>query len=177
MLTEVNVNEFKVLGLFFKFPEKRFHVREIARLTGLSAPGILKILCRLCKKNLLEVKKTIVVSEVSAKRGEEFIHLKRLHNLLSLYECGVVGFLEDAFEEPEAIIVFGSFSRGEDLSDSDVDIAVVTSFEKKLDLKKFERHLHRRIVLHEISLSRCTKEFLNNLCNGIVLSGYLRLLK
>ncbi|MFH0973576.1 MAG: nucleotidyltransferase domain-containing protein [Candidatus Micrarchaeota archaeon] len=171
----IGVNEFKVLGLFFRFPENKFHVREIARLAELSAPGVLKILEGLRKKNLVETRKTRVMTEVSAKRSEEFVRLKRFYNLLSLHESGFVRFLRDAYDEPEAVIVFGSFARGEDLSNSDVDVAVVTKLEKKLDLKKFESRLNRKIVVHEVILSKCRKEFLNTLCNGAVLSGYLRL--
>ncbi|NYZ78300.1 hypothetical protein H0N96_02760, partial [Candidatus Micrarchaeota archaeon] len=71
----------------------------------------MNIVEKLRQKNLLEVEKTKVVSQVSVKRGKEFILLKRFHNLLSLHECGLVDFLEKTFEEPEAVIVFGSFSR------------------------------------------------------------------
>ncbi len=58
MLTMVN----GVLELFFAFPEKKFHLREIARLTGFSAPGVMKIVEKLRKKNLLEVEKTKVIT-------------------------------------------------------------------------------------------------------------------
>ena len=36
-------NNYKVMKLFFDSPEKKMHIREIARMTKLSPPGVLKI--------------------------------------------------------------------------------------------------------------------------------------
>jgi len=43
---------------------------------------------------------------------------------------GLIALLKDKYEEPEAIVVFGSYARGEDTSESDIDIAVVTKKKK-----------------------------------------------
>ncbi len=77
----------------------------------------------------------------------------------------------------QIINVFGSFARGEDTSKSDADVAVVTNKNKRLDLKRYEAKLGRRLNLYEIRLKECSREFLNNLANGIVLYGYLRLVE
>ncbi len=74
-------------------------------------------------------------------------------------------------------MLFGSFARGEDTSKSDIDIAVVARGGKSLDLKKFEAKIGRKINVYEIKLKECTKEFLNNLANGIVIYGYLKLIQ
>lgn len=169
-------NKYKVMKLFFDSPEKRFHIREIARMTDLSAPGVLKILKKLKEEGLLISEKGKVVENVKASRNEKFFLLKKSYNILSLLESGLTDFLRDKYEEPEAIIVFGSYSRGEDTSESDIDIAIVTKKEIKLDLKKFEKALKRKINTYEIQIDKSEKEFLNNLANGTIVYGYLKVL-
>jgi|SRR3972149_6626594 len=170
-------NNYKVMKLFFNSPEKKFHIREIARLTGLSAPGVLKILKKLKEESLLESEKSKVVENVNASRSEKFFWLKRSYNMISLFESGLIGFLKDKYEEPEAIVVFGSYSRGEDTSESDVDIAIVTKKEAQMDLEGFEKYLRRKISIYEIQVDSSEKEFLNNLANGTVVYGFLRALQ
>lgn len=170
-------NNYKVMKLFFDNPDKKFHIREIARQTGLSAPGVLKILKKLKEEKILQSEKENVVENVSALRNEKFLLLKKAYNLISLFDSGLIDHLRDRYEEPEAIVVFGSYSKGEDLSESDIDIAVVTKKEVQINLKEFENYLKRKISLYEIQVESSEKEFLNNLANGTVVYGFLRVLR
>ena len=165
------------MKLFFDNPEKKSHIREIARQTSLSAPGVLKILKKLKAETLLVSERENIVVNVKASRNEKFFILKKAYNALSLFESGLIAFLKDKYEEPEAIVVFGSYSRGEDIPESDIDIAIVTKKEAQLDLKKFEEYLKRKISLYEIQIGTSEKEFLNNLSNGTVVYGFLRVLQ
>jgi predicted nucleotidyltransferase len=170
-------NNYKVMKLFFDNPEKKFHIREIARQTNLSPPGILKILKKLKKETLLTSEKENVVENVKASRNEKFFLQKKAYNALSLFESGLIDCLKEEYEEPEAIVVFGSYSKGEDTSQSDIDIAVVTEKEAHIDLKQYEKCLRRKISMYEIQISNSEKEFLNNLANGTVVYGFLRVLR
>lgn len=169
-------NNYKVMKLFFDNPDKKFHIREIARLTDLSAPGVLKILKKLKEEGLLLSEKGKVVKNVKASRNEKFFLLKKSYNILSLFEFGLIDFLKNKYEEPEAIVVFGSYSKGEDTSESDIDIAIITKKEIRLDLKNFEKILKRKINIYEIQIDKNEKEFLNNLVNGTIVYGYLKVL-
>ena len=117
-----------------------------------------------------------MVEEVEADFDGRFLQVKRAYNLVSLYDAGLVQVLQD-FYEGAATVVFGSYSEGTDTSRSDVDIAVVTKNEKTPDLSKFEKKLGRRIKLMPISLESATTEFKNSLSNGIVVAGYLEVVK
>lgn len=164
----------KVMKIFFDAPEKKFHIREIARLTKLSPTTISTITKSLEKEDLLERKKTKVFEYVKAARNRKFIIAKKYYNLKTICETGLVGFLRDKYEEPEAIILFGSYSKGGDISKSDIDIAVVTKKSIDTDLSKYEKKLKRKISIHEIQIKKAEKEFLNELANGIILYGYLK---
>jgi predicted nucleotidyltransferase len=170
-------NNLKVMELFFKFPERKFHLRELERLTKLSLPAVRNICQKLEKKGLLESKKEKIVKNFYATRNQKFIQLKRIYNIQSLFSIGLVDYLKNIYEEPEAIVLFGSYSKGEDISQSDVDIAVITPISKELKISLFEKKLAKKIKVYEIQLKKAEKEFLNTLANGIILSGYLNIIK
>jgi predicted nucleotidyltransferase len=165
------------MKIFFDRPEEKFHIREIARMTKLSAPGVMKILDKLEKEGLLVTKKENVVVNVQLARTEKVKWLRRCNNIQSLHESGLISYLRDEYEEPEAVVLFGSYSRGEDTSASDVDIAVITGKRIKLDLKKYEKKIKRKISIFELDIKTAEIEFLNDLANGIVLSGYLTVIQ
>ena len=165
------------MKIFFDNPEKKVHIREIARQTGLSAPGVVKIVKKLKEESLLVSERENLVENVKASRNEKFFLLKKAYNTIALFESGLVNYLRDAYEEPEAIVIFGSYSRGEDTPQSDIDVAVVTTKETQLDLKRFEENLKRKISTYEIQIGNSEKEFLNNLANGTVVYGFLSVLQ
>lgn len=170
-------NTLKVMELFFKCQEIKFHLREISRLTGLSMPGVRKIVFKLEKEKLLLSKQEKVVKNYYATRNEKFIFLKRSYNLYSIFLSGLLDFLKKKYEAPKAIILFGSYSKGEDISKSDIDIAIITSKKEIADLSLFEKRLDRKIKLYLIDLKKIEPEFLNTLANGIVLHGYLEVVQ
>lgn len=165
------------MEFFFRHPERKFHLRELERLTGLSMPGVRKIADRLVKEGLLESKREKVVKNYYAKRDEKFVQIKRAYNLYSIFSSGVLDFLKSKYKEPEAIVLFGSYGKGEDISKSDIDIAVITPKHEKLDFSGFEDKLARKIKIYEIKLEKAEKEFLNTLSNGIILHGYLKVVQ
>jgi predicted nucleotidyltransferase len=169
-------NNYKVMKLFFGNPDGKIHLREIARQVHLSAPGVSKIVARLKNEGLLLSEKTDLVDNVFASKNDKFLRLKRCYNVLNIYGSGIVEFLRQQYEEPEAIVLFGSYGKGEDGLKSDIDIAVVTGLTKVLDLKRFEKRIGCKVNLYEIRVKECKKEFLNNLANGIVLCGYQQLI-
>jgi len=165
------------MEFFFKFPERKFHLRELERLTKLSLPAVSNICQKLEKKDLLKSKKDKVLKNFYATRNQKFIQLKRIYNMQSLFSVELIDHLKNVYEEPEAIILFGSYGKGEDISQSDIDIAIITSISKELEFSLYEKRLARKIRTYEIQLEKVEKSFLNTLANGIILSGYLNIIK
>jgi predicted nucleotidyltransferase len=170
-------NRFKVMELFFKNPTKEFYLREIARLTGLSPPGVLKIMGKLERESLIEKEAKTLTTNYKADTGHDaFTTLKRAYNLFSVYESGLLEQLVEFYAAPEAIVLFGSYARAEDIETSDIDIAVITDAEQYPGLEGVESTLQRRITIHLIKdVKKVEKEFKNTLANGIVLHGYLEI--
>jgi len=166
-------NNLKVIEFFFIYPERKFHLRELERLTKLSLPGIKKIIQKLEKEKLIESRKEKMYLNINASRNQKFVDLKRSYNIYSLSE--LTKYLREIYEEPEAIIIFGSYSKGEDISTSDIDIAIVTQNKKELNLSLFEKKLKRKINIYEIQLKKIETSFKDSLINGITLYGQLQL--
>lgn len=167
-------NTQKVLAYFFTFPTQEIHLRELSRIMKLSMPAIISTISALRREQLVVVKRGRVLTTVKACGDNPlFTRLKRAQNLETLYVSGLVDALSSAFRRPHAIICFGSYSRGDDIETSDVDIAVIGGKQAEPDFKKFEKIIHRTVSVHHVDLNKVSEEFKSNLCNGIVLEGAL----
>jgi predicted nucleotidyltransferase len=74
---------------------------------------------------------------------------------------------------PGCIVLFGSYLRGEDTEESDIDLFVEAD-KKEIRLERFEGLLKRKIELHfRRDFGKISKELKNNIINGLVMQGYL----
>ena len=92
---------------------------------------------------------------------------------MRIYSSGIIEFLVNKYS-PSSISVLGSYSKGEDVEKSDVDIAVITNNKEQADLEKFEKKLNRKVHLLLFETKKTSEEFFNNLINGIIFYGVLR---
>lgn len=170
------MNKEKLLNVFFENPRKKFHIREIARLTKLNPNTVSKFIKELIKENLLIKDKTKVTFNVWANlENPNFFFERRIYNIEKIYYSDLINFLIKEYNHPDAIILYGSYSRGENFEKSDIDIAIITKKELKLDLSKFEKELGNNIHLMEVDLTKPRAEYINNLINGFIIYGYLKI--
>lgn len=163
-----------MLQEFFDFPRKQFLMRELSRLVRLAQPSVVAHLKALVKDELVVREKTGLYPAFQANRDSETFKLLKKHNII--WRITTSGLLEQLRQktQPNCIILFGSASRGEDTEQSDLDL-FIQSEETKIDLARYEKILKRKInLLFEPHLQRLSKELLNNLINGYVLAGYLK---
>lgn len=169
-----NYNRYRILEEFFDHPTKKFQLRELSRNTGISLPSIKDHVEKLVEKDFIKKVEEGVYPGFKAKRNEKFKLYKRLNLVERLNENGLVEYLKEELNEPDAIVLFGSAAYGEDIEKSDIDILVVCK-EREIDLTEYEEKMNRKISLQfmkEENIKK-NKELANNLANGIVLSGYL----
>ncbi len=167
-------NSLRVAEWFFKYPGKTYHIRELSRLTKLSTTAVVKVVKEL-KAELIVISKKERNAELIRPDFEgKFALAKTLYNIYSLHECGLVDFLKEELEQPEAIVLFGSYGNGTDTEKSDVDIAIVSP-SKEVGLGEFEDKLARKVSLHFIDPKKADKPFKNSLANGVVLWGFLEI--
>ncbi|MEK6938645.1 MAG: nucleotidyltransferase domain-containing protein [Nanoarchaeota archaeon] len=162
-----------ILRLLFTKTGVKLNQREIANFLKVSPPAVMKALPNL--NNFIKISKDKRWSIELNRSEHKVMQLKRADNLKQIYESGLADFLENKF--PGAtIILFGSYSRGEDLINSDIDIAVIGRKDKLIDLGKYEKELERQINIHFYdSFTKIHKNLKENLCNGILLTGGIEL--
>ncbi len=167
-------SRYRVLQEFFDSPLKDFQIREISRRIRLAQPSVVNHLNELLKEGFIIKEKKGVYSTFRANRENDMFRIyKKMGTLLQLNQSGLVSYLKDTCS-PDTIILFGSASKGEDTEESDIDL-FIQSPEKKLDLKKYEKTIKRKInLLFEENFSRLSKELKNNVLNGVVLAGYIK---
>ncbi len=183
MENKLSIKEQRVLDTLFIYPTRVFSVREIARLEKISHPTASAALKKLSRMGLAkrEIKENVsgIGGDILWKAnqaGEMYKLYKKIANLEHIYLSGLIEHIAGQ-TAPNAIVLFGSYSRGEDVEKSDIDL-FVASKEKHIDLKKYESLLHRKISLtFETDLRRLRKEFVNNIINGIILYGYQEVIR
>ena len=131
---------YKVLELVFGRPNYTFHLRKLAKETGLSTTAVAKNIKELEKNEVIDVENTELTKNIKANTSsEEYRSLKRVFNLYQLEYHGLVKLLRKTFN-PKVIVLFGSFSKGEDIEESDIDLLILTNQKKKsVNLGKYEK--------------------------------------
>ncbi len=168
-----NYNKYKVLRTFLENPTESFRLRELSRLTKISPPSIMNYLNKFAGQGLIrKYEKRGVPFYQALRDNEEFILYKKIGIIYELHNSGLIDFLWQELS-PEAIILYGSYAKGESIENSDIDIFIIGE-EKKINIKKFEKILGKEIHLMFDEIKKIPKELKNNLANGIVLKGYFK---
>jgi len=173
----------RLLGVLFKYPDKEFSLSDLAKEAGVAKSNIGEVLEELNKLGFIEITKLRNIWRIRANQGNwYFIRSKIVYNLDFIYSSGLIEFLNERYKNPRAIILFGSFRKGEDISGSDIDIAIETDeaedykVERLKELINFEKISDRNIQVHIFDKNTVDTNLLNNIINGIVLLGFLTII-
>ncbi len=151
-------------------------MRELSRRVKLAQVSVISHLKALVKEELIiKEKEGLYPSYRAHREAEHFKLLKKQNMQWRIYQSGLVEYLDQKLK-PTCMVLFGSAARGEDTEESDLDLFVQAE-ERSLNLEKYEVVLRRKInILFEVDFAQLSKELRNNLINGIVLYGYLKVL-
>lgn len=129
----------RVLGILFSNPEHKYYLSELARLAGASVGNVQRELKRFVRDELVLYEK---------KGNLVFYSLNQRHALfpeirsLVLKTVGIEGELRALVNKRGDIrlaLLYGSFARGEEKGESDIDLLIVS--DQRLD--KFYPVLHK----------------------------------
>jgi len=152
--------------------------QQISNILEVTPPAVMKALPELEKEGLIRLKQDKESKRWSIELNRDnhkVMQFKRTDNLKLIYETGLSDFLEKEFAGA-TIILFGSYSRGEDAAESDIDIAVIGRKEKGIDLTVYEKALERKININFYdSWEKIHRHLKENLCSGIMLAGGIEL--
>ena len=163
---------------------REYHIRLLAKLTKLSPNTVITGTDELQKEGIITKERDTQTNRVIIKantQNNQFLLQKKFYSLQEIYDSGVIDHLQQELSFP-TIVLFGSFAKGENRPESDIDLFIISDVDKKVDLKTFEKKLDAEIqvFLHTKKsfreLIKANKELMNNVLNGYVLTGYLEVL-
>ncbi len=164
---------------FFINPASKMRVRQIEKKLKLPLPSVIRYCRELEKEGILATIKTGNVVFYTADRANgNFLLEKRLFNLKQIYLSKIIDYVRKELSNPQ-IILFGSYAKGEDTEESDIDLYIETLSKKEISLAVFEKKLERRIqVFRHASLEQVKNPHLaNSIINGVVLNGFIEVFK
>ncbi len=172
MLSLINDAETELLKFFCTHPTTEFSISEVARETGLSKPWISEKIRKFEEEGIVKTRKRGNQRLTTFKRDNiDALRLKQVINLEKLYQSSLIDQIVEKYSYPEAIVLFGSFAKGEDVEDSDIDIAVITT--ETADTE--EEIMDREVSVTEFKKEEIPRNMLETLANGITLYGYLEM--
>ncbi len=162
------------LSPFFEDCYRRINVREYAKIIKVSPPTASKLLTLYLKERLLkkEEYRNYLFFYVN-RESKQFVELSRIYWSFKLEK--LVEFTKKKLLNP-TLVLFGSLAKAEVKKDSDIDIALFAP-KKEINLEIFEAKLKRRIQIFWFQSLKDikSKELANNILNGHILGGRLKL--
>lgn len=170
-------NRYRVLKVFLDSPTREFGLREISRLVKLAPVSVLRYLKEFEKEELIrKLEKNGKPIYKAERENENFIFYKKLSILHELNDSGLIEYLWQNLA-PQVLILYGSYAKGEATENSDIDIFVMGK-KKEIELDKFKNILGKEIhLMFDADFKSISKELKNNLINGVILKGYIKLFK
>jgi len=170
-----------ILKIFFENPFKKYSIRQLSRILKINHTSIRQYLDKLSREGYLFLKKEGVYSFYQLVLNKKTLNLKLYYNLEKIRKSEIIEDLEQKYNFP-VILVFGSYCFAKDDSSSDIDLCLISDIKKDFSFEKYEKILNRKINLHKFDKKQWNKSkklnphLINNICNGIVLSGELEVL-
>jgi len=183
-LIETNETYQKILYWFFSFPNKEVGLSELAKELKISKTTANKKINRLVKEDFL--KKEIIGKSwrLSCNTNHTYNKSRKIsYNLSMVYESGIVDKIIGRFGNAKAIVLFGSYRKGDDNEKSDIDIAVETlnengtRIEEFVIIKKFGYRKDVKVNLYIFVRDKVNTNLFSNISNGIVINGFLEVKK
>lgn len=167
----VATNAQKILNFLIQSPGRQFTANEIQEGTSLSKAGVNVALRKLVQQKLALREKKAKIFLYAVEQSYPIIkQLKVLQIVIALQPL-----IEKLKKSSEKIVLFGSCARGENLSDSDVDLFVLTNaneeikfiLEKNTIKKKLQTIIRSPLQFNEMQFKEPV--FFEEIIRGITL--------
>jgi len=154
MMNLLNKNQGQILNLFFKDPDKEYHLRGIARHLGKEPGYFQKAINNLVKAGILKDERKANLRFFKLNKGYPLY--EEIKKIVSK-TLGIEAKLKDLANSLKGIkcaFIFGSIAKGKEYSESDIDLMLIGEVDQDDLTKKvsqLENELNREINYHIIS--------------------------
>ncbi len=164
--------------MFFDEPVTEYSVREFARLRKISPSTASSYLQNMKKQELLVKRKerNLVLYKANTEAAQ-YKDAKKYANIKRIRESRVLEEIEKRIH-PLTVFLFGSYAKGENQKESDIDLFILTHNKTTLDLSHFQKILKANIQVFLFTpkemptLKEKNPNLLNNIINGTRLTGF-----
>ncbi len=169
----------KIMVWFFAFQDTDFTLNELCKNLEIAKTTANIVVSKFERMGFLTCHVLGKVWRIRAKPTHVFFVTHKIpFNLKSVYESGVLEWVNNNIPDARAIILFGSYRKGDDTEKSDVDIAVevLRDSEPEIINLQIAQMGYRKNVPLNIQVFSRNKIDLNlfaNIANGIILHGFL----
>lgn len=172
----------KVLFWFFSFPNKEMSLNDLSEELEIAKTTANRVVNRLVEEGFLKKEVLGRIWRISCNRNHIYNYSRKVgYNLMMIYELGIISEIHEheLVQNPRAIVLFGSYRKGDDNEKSDIDIAVEVLDGKGLRIallgiiQKFGFRKDVKVNLHIFSRNKIDLNLFSNIANGIVLDGFL----
>lgn len=157
----------KIMLLFYKNKNAKFHFREIVRLTKLHEPSTTRFLKELEKELILKPEKDANLKKYSIVRNKktyvifEAFDLEKEDKLPVIRRKAIKYYLDTLPQKPIFVILFGSTAKGTFAEDSDIDILLIGN--KKINTTQAEKEANALTGIKISSFQMDYKDFLKEM--------------
>lgn len=171
--------DIKVQSFYFDYPTKEFSLNDLCSILKISKTTANSVVQQLIKEGFLKREITGKLWRISCNQQHPYNTTRKVSYHLSLiYESGIIEYVHDTIPNARSIILFGSYRKGDDTQESDIDIAVEVLSDEDIKIKEIGKITigYRKEVpvnLHIFSRNKVDLNLFANIANGIALEGFL----
>ncbi|HLD03118.1 MAG TPA: nucleotidyltransferase domain-containing protein [Candidatus Nanoarchaeia archaeon] len=170
----------KVIHWFFAYPTDELSLSNLCRELKISKTSASEVVRELENEGFIEKKVLGRVWRLKANQEHPYFTSKKIaSNLMMVYESGIIPVVLGRFPNSRAIVLFGSYRKGDDMQESDIDIAVEVLDNKPVriiglgNINQFGFRKNVKVNAHVFSRNHVDLNLFANIANGIVLHGFL----
>ena len=170
----------KVLYWFFAYPTKEVSLNNLVEAVNISKTSANKAVRRLVEEGFLRLKQLGRLWRITCNQEHEYNLTRKIpFNLQTVYQAGILEEVRKRIPNPRAVVLFGSYRKGDDTEESDIDIAAEVMDDEDLRILElgvlttlgFRENVP--VNLHVFSRNHVDLNLFANIANGIVLEGFL----
>ncbi len=182
-MMELNEAHQKIMYWFFSFPNLETGLNDLSSDLKISKTTAKKIVQELVDIKFLNKKIYGNTWRISCNHEHYFNYSRKISfNFSMIYEAYYGGLREHIFKtvgNAKSVILFGSYRKGDDTEESDIDIAVEVADGREMRIISsgiipqlgFRKNV--QVNAHIFSRNKIDLNLFSNIANGIVLEGFL----
>src|SRR3989344_742636 len=137
--------------MFLDSPYTEFYLREAARKSKVSVFAAKKYADLLVGRGILREEKRANLRFLKANLDNRAMRLtKTALEVEDIISSSLIKYLQENITALSSIVLFGSVAKGEDNTESDIDLVIIGK-ESKINLSTFEKKLGKKINCHVFS--------------------------